>query len=100
MCIPAGGVCTSTGDCCAGLTCNVPPGSPTGICGNVNPGTDGGVTDGGIIDAPTVDAAPMCSLAGQMCSVTQSCCAPLHCVDPSTSLSCTATSRSCGCVIP
>jgi hypothetical protein len=101
MCIQAGGVCTSTGDCCAGLTCNIPPGSPTGTCGTITPPSDGGVPpDGGIIDAPTVDAAPVCSLAGQMCSVSQRCCAPLNCTDPSTGLSCTSTSRSCGCVIP
>ena len=101
MCIQSGGVCTSTGDCCAGLTCNIPPGSPTGTCGTSTPTPDGGVTgDGGPIDAPTVDAAPVCALAGQMCSPNQPCCSPLNCTNVATGTSCTSTSQTCSCVIP
>jgi hypothetical protein len=100
MCIQQGGVCTSTGDCCAGLICNIPPGSATGTCGAGTPTPDGGVVSDGGIDAPVVDAAPMCSLAGQMCNPSQPCCSPLNCINVATGTSCTSTSQTCSCVIP
>jgi len=100
MCVASGGVCTSTSDCCGGLTCTIPPGSPTGICGGAPPPPDGGVGDGAAGDGPPPPPdAPMCVLAGQMCSPTQACCAPLVCTGLSTGLAC-QPGQVCSCVIP
>jgi len=100
MCVQSGGTCTSTSDCCAGLTCNVPPGAPSGTCGvTTPPPPDGGTTDGGgAIDAPVVDA-PVCSLAGQMCSTSQPCCSGYNCVNLSNGAACQA-GQICSCTIP
>ena len=39
-CVPSGGICTTTADCCTGLPCVIPTGSTTGVC-NGSPLSDG-----------------------------------------------------------
>ncbi len=66
VCLPAGGKCTATGDCCTGLVCNITPGAGSGSCG-----TPPGATDGG---------TPTCALYGQGCNGTVGCCNNIPCV--------------------
>jgi hypothetical protein len=68
------------------LTCNIPPGAPSGTCGTNAPPPDGGV--GGT-----------CSLAGQTCSATQPCCSPYSCLSPATGTAC-AAGQVCSCYLP
>jgi len=60
VCLPSGGRCTATGDCCTGLVCNITPGAASGSCGTP-PGTP---------DAGT----PTCALYGQGCNGGVTCC--------------------------
>jgi hypothetical protein len=61
-CVPTDGACTTTGDCCAGMTCNITPGQTFGSCAAPPPPPppptpDSGTSptdDGG---APTDDGA-------------------------------------------
>jgi len=73
-CVPSGGSCSSTADCCAGLPCAILPGSSKGICGGVVL-PDGGVTqppaDGGVV--VTQDGG-VCALYGQQCAQLSDCC--------------------------
>jgi hypothetical protein len=102
ICVPPGGNCTITGDCCPGTTCIVSQGSTQGKCGNTTPpdggtttdagtsGDGGSSTDGGTssdsgtgtgsdagagMDAPP----PVCSQYGQICSVDSDCCNAIPC---------------------
>jgi hypothetical protein len=42
-CVPSGGTCTVTADCCRGITCSFPPGSTRGTCGDTGTGGTGGM---------------------------------------------------------
>ncbi len=64
VCLPSGGKCTATGDCCTGLVCNITPGAGSGTCG-APPGTDGGT--------------PTCALYGQGCNGSVTCCNGVSC---------------------
>jgi hypothetical protein len=77
-CVPQGGTCSFTGDCCQGFFCNLPPGSIQGTCDNPTdppppgtPGMDSGTTE----PPPPLD----CSLFGQACAGSGDCCAGLAC---------------------
>jgi hypothetical protein len=84
-CQPKGSVCTSNGDCCAGLVCNLPAGATSGTCGT--PTTPTG-TDGG---------APVCAANGQGCTMQSDCCSGLTCYQPGgTGLPCSGRS-GCTC---
>jgi hypothetical protein len=100
VCVARGGQCTTTADCCPGLPCYFPPGSTIGTCDNPPPppppdaGADGGMdatvdadmdaaVDAGMdapADAPS-EAPPPCSLYGQVCSATQTCCNGIPCIN-------------------
>jgi hypothetical protein len=56
-CQPQDATCSTTGDCCTGLSCNIPAGSTTGTC----------------------KTGATCSGAGQACSPTLGCCSGLSC---------------------
>jgi hypothetical protein len=68
--VKAAGNCTSTGDCCTGLVCSIPPGAPYGTCTAPPPPPDGGTPP------------PMCALYGQACSATVPCCNNVPCSAP------------------
>jgi hypothetical protein len=74
-CVARGGKCTAHADCCAGVACQVAPGSTSGFCGGA---TDGGAPDGGEAGAP--DAGPAgCALYGQTCAIPADCCGGVPC---------------------
>ena len=79
-CIPADGVCTATGDCCAGLVCDVPVGAPSGKCVNPAP-ADGGV----------------CALGGQSCGDATACCAGYVCFNAGGTAPCAPGQADCSC---
>ena len=58
-CVVQGGTCTTAADCCAGLPCNVPPGSSSGTCG---------MPQG-------------CSSYGQSCTIAADCCNGVPCTN-------------------
>lgn len=76
-CVPSGGACSITGDCCVGTVCLQPVGSTQGVCGiPVSPPT--GPTTG--LDGGTPDAsAPGCAEYGQMCQTDSDCCNGVPC---------------------
>jgi hypothetical protein len=82
-CVMLNGTCTATADCCTGLICNVPPGSPSGTCEN----------------PPTPDAGPgsdagTCAEVGQTCGDAVggiTCCGLLSCTCPPIDAPCTCT---------
>lgn len=80
-CVPAGGECTTTADCCAPLPCVAPPGSTKGICGYVPP--DAGVPEAGqdaqIPDVQVPDSGPTCADYGQTCAEDADCCNNVPC---------------------
>jgi hypothetical protein len=87
MCQASGGVCTTNGDCCAGLTCIFAGEMNTGTCGTPPPPTG---TDGG---------APTCASYGQGCATGADCCAGLNCLAPGgTGAACGAGQMGCTCV--
>jgi hypothetical protein len=67
-CIPSGGSCTNSADCCAGIPCLLSPGSTMGTCaaGPPNGGNDGGTPDN-------------CSDYGQGCNDASDCCNGIPC---------------------
>jgi hypothetical protein len=81
-CVPSGGSCSITADCCVGSMCIQPIGSTQGVCGNVLPPPsrpDGGTPDGAIStpDVPT----PQCAAYGQICTSDGDCCNGIPCTD-------------------
>ena len=80
MCVPGGGTCTATGDCCTGLICNV-AGGGTGTC--VPPTT------------PPADAG-VCALYGQACNAGVPCCNSVQCTYSPTNAACTGQ-QGCTC---
>lgn len=120
-CVAASGVCTTTSDCCAGMTCNITPGHPTGLCGQPpiapTPGPDGTKDGGAPVDSamprpdssalpPSIDAAapdvpmpaPICALRGQGCSETVACCDNVPCGAPGyTGQPCGPGQQGCSC---
>jgi hypothetical protein len=82
-CQPTGAECVSTGDCCAGLTCNIPPGASKGTCG---------------VYVPTGSDAGTCAQTGQGCTSTTDCCVGLTCYGPGGSNQpCAAGQAGCSC---
>ena len=73
VCQPLSGTCTSTADCCSGLSCSVPGGSTTGTCQPSN-----------------------CPGVGQACSTSTTCCTGLFCVNSSLT-ACTTPDLLCHC---
>jgi hypothetical protein len=76
VCQPTGTICTSSGDCCYGLTCSVPAGASVGSC-------VGGSACGG---------------SGQACRATTDCCGGLLCVD-TTGRRCLPDGTGCFCAL-
>jgi hypothetical protein len=84
VCVKTGGTCTATGDCCAGLICNMSPGAPSGTCGPPPPtGGDGGV---------------LCAYFGQNCSSDTLCCNDKPCMYAPTNTAC-AGQGDCTCYL-
>jgi hypothetical protein len=79
-CVPAGGMCTTDADCCAGIPCVLPPGSSQGVCGWIPPDADAGVDGGPLPDADTPDG-PDCALYGQECTTAADCCNEIPCTN-------------------
>jgi hypothetical protein len=87
-CQPNGQVCTSNGDCCAGLTCVIAAGAISGLCRVPAPptGSDAGV--------------PICATTGQGCTVQSDCCAGLTCNSAGGSgAPCAAGEAGCTCYV-
>lgn len=76
VCQPAGTVCTSSGDCCYGLTCSVPAGASVGSC----------------------VGASNCGGSGQTCRASTECCGGLLCID-ATGRRCAADGTGCFCAL-
>jgi hypothetical protein len=89
--LPLGGVCTTTADCCTGITCVVPAGALSGTCENL---VSGGPGDGGQ-PPPNADLSA-CAEIGQSCA-SAGCCLGLQCNDPSNGVACTGSNRA-GCI--
>ncbi|HEY3235735.1 MAG TPA: hypothetical protein VGJ84_13545, partial [Polyangiaceae bacterium] len=70
-CVPEGGTCTTTADCCAPLLCEIQPGSTNGTCKKPLP-------------PPPMDAGPPppppCAAYGQACMVDSDCCNGVPCM--------------------
>jgi hypothetical protein len=83
ICVSAGGSCTTTADCCAGLPCVAVPGSSRGVCGNPPPPPpDGGYPPPGDSSIPDVYVPPPgCAEYGQVCTMNADCCNSLPCVN-------------------
>jgi hypothetical protein len=63
-CVPSGGVCTSSSDCCPGGACDIANGGLQGTCHATTP-------------PPPVDGGqppPVCATTGQTCAKTADCC--------------------------
>jgi hypothetical protein len=84
VCVPSGGTCTATGDCCTGLICNI-AGGGTGTCGP--PPTP-----------PPADAG-VCALYGQACKAGVPCCNGVQCTYSPTNAACTGQ-QGCTCYDP
>jgi hypothetical protein len=86
-CVPNAGVCTTTADCCAGLSCYLTPGSASGTCAkpSVPPGTGGSTGYGGEGGAApstggTAGVPPAaCAEYGQQCTTSSDCCNGVPC---------------------
>jgi hypothetical protein len=85
VCLPSGGRCTATGDCCTGLVCNITPGAPSGTCGNAPTPTDGGT--------------PNCALYGQGCNGVVTCCNNVPCTYSADGTACNGRT-GCTCFSP
>jgi hypothetical protein len=66
QCVPSGGSCTTTADCCAGIPCIVAPGATKGTCNNPPPPPDGGTP---------------CAAYGQQCTTSGDCCNGVPCTN-------------------
>jgi hypothetical protein len=84
VCVPRGGTCTATGDCCTGYVCNI-SGGGTGTCGP--PPTP-----------PPADAG-VCGLYGQACNAGTPCCNNVQCTYSPTNTAC-AGQQGCTCYNP
>jgi hypothetical protein len=74
-CVNSSGICTTTADCCSGLSCTIAAGSSSGICGGILE-SDGGILpppDGGSVTVS--DGGAVCSQYGQLCVNASDCCA-------------------------
>jgi hypothetical protein len=89
VCEPAGGTCTATGDCCAGLVCNIAPGAGSGTCGTPPPPPTG--TDGG---TPPPSG---CAFYGQGCGGDVQCCTGA-CTYTPTNTACAGGRQGCTCL--
>jgi hypothetical protein len=83
ICVPSGGGCTATGDCCTGMTCNFD--GETYNCGP--PSTPPG--DGGL-----------CAFYGQGCNDSTPCCNGVQCTYSPTNSACPAGQSGCTCFTP
>jgi hypothetical protein len=102
MCVPAGGTCTTTADCCRGLPCITLPGATSGTCGDTGTGgtggtggmggTDSGGTNSGGTDSGgtagmggtggyTGGTGGMCAAYGQSCDTSADCCNMVPCTN-------------------
>ncbi|HEX7479326.1 MAG TPA: hypothetical protein VF331_16100 [Polyangiales bacterium] len=85
-CVGSSGACTINADCCSGSSCIAPIGSTQGTC-SVPPGTGGtgGTSGAGGTTGGTggTGGSPACSLYGQSCSTTTSCCSGVPCTSGS-----------------
>jgi hypothetical protein len=84
VCVDAGGTCTATGDCCAGLVCNTTPGAGSGTCGHL----------------PTPMDAGVCALYGQACNAATPCCNNVECTYSPTNMACQPGDVGCTCYNP
>ena len=84
-CVPQSGPCTTTADCCSGITCTIPPGGLNGICGGTLL-SDGGVSDAAADTGTGSDGGGnlpdggTCSLYGQTCTSGANCCNGVPCI--------------------
>ena len=83
VCVPSGGTCTATGDCCTGFVCNVTPGAGSGTCGPPPTAGDGGV----------------CGLYGQACNAGIPCCNGVSCTYSGDNSACNGRA-GCTCYTP
>jgi hypothetical protein len=116
-CIPSGGVCTNSSECCMGLPCVpdnagvlhcgtacIPPGgvctATSDCCQGLTCNVPGGKTSGtcGTVQVPTDGGVIMCPLIGQSCSTTNPCCTGLNCSPPTGTGTCAAGEMDCTCV--
>ena len=82
VCVPSGGTCSATGDCCVGYVCNIAPGAPSGTCGTPPNPTDGGT----------------CAYPGQNCGTTTPCCGGSSCMYAPTNTACSGQ-NNCTCEV-
>ena len=119
MCVPLGGNCTFSGECCGGAPCVpdatgqlkcgvgadggscVPKGGPCTSTGDCCPGVTCIIPPGqltGTCDVVTPPDAGVCSEIGQSCE-TVSCCSGLVCQNSSTGADCGAMGPGCVCTV-
>ena len=84
VCVPKGGTCTATGDCCTGYVCNIAGGGP-GTCG--------------LPPTPPPADAGVCALYGQTCNAGTPCCNGVQCTYSPTNSVCSGQ-QGCTCYDP
>ena len=124
-CVPVGGNCSFSGECCGNEPCLPDPVTGKLTCGNVCANAGGACTTnrdcctgmvcqatpgsiGGVCEVPTlpsapdagvgIDAPPVCAYYGQACSLSLPCCATAW--RNTSGLACTATDLDCICFSP
>ena len=100
VCVPATGPCTVNADCCTGAFCSVPPGSIKGTCNALPLGSGGGGGDGGSSAPDGGSPTSTCSLYGQSCATSASCCSSVPCTGTDGFTPCFAGQAACTCVYP